>query len=175
MLARCLPLAAITALSACVLVRDPAVQPSRPASASGPAPLPPLAAQEIIEVLPPRAERAPAADSSRISRDLVDEIARLQILHIAREAGLSVVVPPTMTANMRVTLRLNNLSPLDAIKAIADAAGHGFAAGPPKPIGSSTVFYRPPVNIDSLDVAGLQRVYGVSPEMARLIVLSRIK
>jgi hypothetical protein len=166
---RHLALAASTALGACVLVRDPVVQPSRPA------PLPPLPAQEILEVLPPRVERVQDSKNAPISIDLVNAIAANEILRIARDAGLNVVVPPTMSTTTRVTLRLNNMNPLDVIRAIADAAGHGFAVGPPKPIGGPTVFFRAPIHIDSLDAAGLQRIYGVSAEMAKLIVQSRIK
>lgn len=152
---------------------QPAPLPRSPA----PAPLPELGAG-IPEPAPvPRAPRPPTdplastppGNPITLSARNVD--VRVLLLAIAEEAGVSLVIDPTIEG--RTTVNLANVPAREALRAVLAGAGLRIAPGPLAPLFGPVVFYAIPVDIDEASAELIQARFRVEPELARWIVESR--
>lgn len=101
---------------------------------------------------------------------------RMALEEIARTAGYSLIISPRIQPK-KARLSLINVPSSQALVAVLDAgqltleAAHGTTI----PWNPSVVFYQVPVNVDSLSVDVIMKRYGVSRDIANLIVQSRVK
>ncbi|HYC52893.1 MAG TPA: hypothetical protein VEB19_17395 [Gemmatimonadaceae bacterium] len=86
---------------------------------------------------------------------------------IGQISGVNVVVSPDV--NARVSAVLQNVTGDEAIQAIVDAAGLTILK-PLRAEGATTVFLQAPVNINSATAREITDRFGVSREIAGLIV-----
>jgi len=93
---------------------------------------------------------------------------------LADHAGLSLVYSPDI--NRRIRLKLTDVPVSQALQAVLSAAGLTLetvgGADRPKPT-TAVVFYQLPVDVDSLSVDAIMNRFGVSRDVARLIVEAR--
>jgi hypothetical protein len=92
---------------------------------------------------------------------------------IAQEGGFSLVLPIGLDKRVNVDLREVTVS--QALATVLAAAGLSLAptAGMTAPANTSVVFYQLPVNVDSLPAEAIMKRFGVSREIAEMIVRSR--
>jgi len=102
---------------------------------------------------------------------------RVPLFAIAQAGHYGLVVPAEVTKKISITLDSVPLSV--ALRTVLDAAGLGLAPTtltPAKlPYDTSVVFYQLPVNVDSLSADAIMKRFGVSRDIAELLVLSRIR
>lgn len=110
-------------------------------------------------------------EGNEVTLTAVDTELRLLLPALAEAAGVSLVLGPEVQG--RVSVRLDRVPALEALEQVLAAGGLALRAPLSAPW-APTVFYTVPVNIDEADVATIQGVYGVSAELARFIVQSRI-
>src|SRR5205085_6544469 len=96
---------------------------------------------------------------------------RALLLAIAEQAGLSLVIDPSVTG--RTTVNLTAVPAVEALRAVLAVAGLGLASGPPQPPFGATVFYAVPVDLSGASAELIRDRFGVSLEMARFIVANR--
>jgi hypothetical protein len=139
--------------------------------------MPPLAAipspQTIAE--PPTQRPVITADRRVAPRPRVtitadNADAREVFLAIGRTAGVNVVVSPDVRT--RVTANLVDVPADQAIQAIADVLGLSILL-PPAPGLATIVFHQAAVNVNSASAKEIADRFGVSAEMARLLVESQ--
>jgi hypothetical protein len=70
---------------------------------------------------------------------------------------------------------LRDVPAFQALRAVMAEANLSFAAAPFASPYPRVVFYRRPVNVDSVEVEAIRAAFGVSKELAEFIVLSRTK
>ena len=101
---------------------------------------------------------------------------RMALEEIARTAGYSLIISPKIQPK-KVRLSLINVPSSDALRAVLDAGQLTLEGtrGPTIPWNPSVVFYQLPLNVDSLSVDVIMKRYGVSRDIANLIVQSRIR
>jgi hypothetical protein len=99
---------------------------------------------------------------------------RLALEEIARAAGYSLSVSPKIVPK-KVRLSLVNVPAPDALKAVLDAGQLtlGTGQGPKVPWNPSVVFYQLPVNVDSLSVDAIMKRFGISRDLAEMMVQAR--
>jgi hypothetical protein len=120
----------------------------------------------------------PAASPVSVPEKLItlngDWDVRLALEEIARTAGYSLVLSPKIAAK-KVRLSLVNVPASEALKAVLDAGELSLAAstGIRVPMNPSVVFYQLPVNVDSMSVGGIMKRFGVSQEIAEMILKGR--
>lgn len=167
-------------LASIVGCRLPWQQP-QPAAAE---PMPPIPVYEIA----PRVEgetgislsraqsRDPIGDlgeTKRVSLTAKDADARMLLLWLAQESGVSLVIAPDVTA--RVSVSFDNVPAAEAIRAIIAKAGLSLLAPGMQSPWPPVVFYHMPVNIKQASAETIVARFGVSLEMAKWIVDSRPK
>jgi hypothetical protein len=149
------------------------VQLRRPAPVPATLPLPPMRLEPSVTA-PQRLPEQPAESSTIVTRtrggrlitvNAVDVDARTLLLAVAREAQLNVVVASDVRA--RVSVALNDVSALDAIKAIIDVAG--LAVIVPQQPAEPVVFLRPAVNVNRASPEVISSRFGVSSELAKWV------
>jgi hypothetical protein len=103
----------------------------------------------------------------------VDSDVRLVLQKIAEIGGLELVIP----GNIRKTISVRYIHVPVSIALNDVLARSGLRLGTgntgPLPFDTVTVFYRLPANVDSLSVDGIMKRFGVSRNLAELIVKSR--
>ena len=151
-------------------------QPVPAAPAAAPLPELPVAAREPAPLSRGAAPSSdplasvPAGNPVTLSARNVD--VRALLLALAEQAGVSLVIDPTVDA--RTTVSFTGVPAREALRAVLDAAGLRVAgAAPSSPVGP-TVFYLLPVDIEQASAELIQVRFGVSAEVARLIVENRV-
>lgn len=132
--------------------------------------LPPLPVEQvsIVTVPPPAGEPSGAQPRVTLSASRAD--ARVLIDALAQIAGISVVMDSTVRGT--VAVHFENLPALEALHAVIDAAGLTVERGIEKPWPGS-VFYQPPVNVNTSPAGVISARFGVSGKLADWIVKSR--
>jgi hypothetical protein len=99
---------------------------------------------------------------------------RLALEEIARSAGYSLLIPASVPSK-KVRLSLINVPASQALKAVLDAGQLRLegATGMRAPWDPSLVFYQLPVNVDSLSAEAIAKRFGMSRELAEIIVRAR--
>lgn len=101
---------------------------------------------------------------------------RLALEEIARTAGYSLIISPKIQSK-KIRVSLINVPASEALRAVLDAGQLTLEGtrGPTIPWNPSVVFYQLPVNVDSLGVEAIMKRFGVSRDIANLMVQSRVK
>lgn len=99
---------------------------------------------------------------------------RLALEEIAKTAGYSLIVSPAVPAR-KVRLSIVNAPASQALAAVLETAQLTLepTRGPTPPWNPSVVFYQVPVNVDSLSANAIMKRFGVSRDIANLIVAGR--
>jgi hypothetical protein len=146
-----------------------------------PEPLPAIPVYEItpreegagVSISPSRSGD-PLADlgaTKRVSLTANMADVRALLLWLAREAGVSLLVAPDVSA--RVSVSFNNVPAVDAMRAIISQAGLSVLTSGLQTPWPPVVFHQLPVNIDEASAETLAARFGVSLEMAKWIVDAR--
>ena len=103
----------------------------------------------------------------------VDSDVRLVLQRIAEIGNLDLIIPGSIKKT--ISVRYVHVPVSVALKDVLTRSGLrlGTGASAPLPFDTVTVFYRLPANVDSLSADGIIRRFGVSREIAELIVRSR--
>lgn len=155
-------------LAACVTVAAcaPTIKPlPRPTDE-----LPPLPVEEVSIVTTPPPAGAPASTQPLVTLSASRADVRVLIPALAQIAGVSVVMDSTVRGT--VAVRFENVPAIDALRSVIDAAGLTIESGVEKPWAES-VFYQPPVNINTAPAGVISARFGVSGKLADWIVKSR--
>lgn len=130
--------------------------------------LPTLPAEALVErrTAPPRVENL----EQRISVRAIDADARALLIGIAAQAGINMVV--SSDVNRRVSLTLNDVPAIQAIREIAVAAELTVATPENRAL-PAVVYYQLPVNINTASAETIVKRFGVSEELAKWIVEAR--
>ena len=161
---------------------------SRTAPESAPAPrpsaLPALQTIPVYEIVPapregmvtvaPARQRDPLTElgaTKPITLNASNANARTLLLEIAREAGVSLVVAPDVSA--RVSVNFVDVPAGEALRAIIAQAGLSILTGGIRSPWPPAVFYQLPVNIDQASAETIIARFGVSAELAKFLVETR--
>jgi len=103
----------------------------------------------------------------------VDSDVRLVLQKIAEIGKLDLIIPGNIKKT--ISVRYVNVAVSVALKDVLARSGLRLGTGTSGalPFDTTTVFYRLPANVDSLSADGIMRRFGVSREIAELIVRSR--
>jgi hypothetical protein len=147
-------------------VRIPHTIPSR-----RPLPVLPMPAQILTrpELSVPLAG---VSSAKLITVNAVDADARNLLIAIAQEAGINMVVSSDVRS--RVTVRFLNIPAMEAVRAIILQAGLQVAEPPMSGASPAVVFYHLPINVNEASRETIETRFGVSAEMAKWIVESRL-
>lgn len=132
--------------------------------------LPPLPVEQvsIVTTLPGPGE--PPSAQPRVSLNASRADVRVLIPALAEIAGVSVVMDSSVRGT--VAVRFENELAMDALRAVIDAAGLAIETGIDKPWRES-VFYQPPVNVNTAPAGVISARFNVSGKLAEWIVKSR--
>jgi hypothetical protein len=167
-------LLAVSLVSCTVFRREPV-----PAPSAEPQPMRAIPVYEIVpteggvSVAPARA-RDPFAGmdgSKRVTLSANNADARTLLLSLAREAGISLIVSPDVSA--RVSVNFDDVPAAEAMRAIISEAGLSVLTAGLQSPWPPVVFYQLPVNINLVSAETIAARFGVSDELARFIVESR--
>lgn len=143
-----------------------------------PRPLPPLTVTTVPPPSRPPAEadrdpmeRLPPGNPVTLGARDVD--VRALLIALSEAAGASLVLDPEVRG--RVSVNLVDVPARDAIRAVLASAGLSVASGPPTAPWAPVVFYVLPVDVEEASAELIQARFGVSAELARWIVESRIR
>lgn len=131
--------------------------------------LPPLPVEEVSIVTTPPLEGPPGAQP-RVTLNAARADVRLLIPALAQIAGVSVVMDSTVRGT--VAVRFENLPAIEALHSVIDAAGLAIEKEIEKPWPES-VFYQPPVNVNTASANVISARFGISGKLAEWIVKSR--
>jgi energy-converting hydrogenase Eha subunit A len=99
---------------------------------------------------------------------------RTALEEIAKEGNFSLAISP-LVSDRRIRLSILNAPASVALQTVLDAAG--LTLQPTRalraPYEPSIVFYRLPVNVNALSIEAIMKQFGVSRDIAELIVQSR--
>lgn len=132
--------------------------------------LPPLPVESISIVTVPPTAGEPYGAQPRVTMNASRADARVLIDALAQIAGVSVVMDSTVRGT--VAVRFENMPALEALRAVIDAAGLAIESGVERPWPES-VFYQPPVNVNTAPAGVISARFGVSGKLADWIVQSR--
>ena len=132
--------------------------------------LPPLPVEEVSIVTTPPPAGAPAFEQPRVTLNASRADVRVLIPALAQIAGVSVVMDTTVRGT--VAVRFENVPAIDALRSVIDAAGLAIDSEMEKPWAES-VFYQPPVNVNTAPAGVISARFGVSGKLAEWIVKSR--
>jgi hypothetical protein len=151
-----------------------------PAPPPPPIRLPPLPVDQVVVETPPPGDprlAEPLPDESpRITFTASNAPLREVLPLIAEAAGVTLVLDPEVTG--RVSFHFEDTPALEALRMLAREAGFALTeagVGPRIPFRPRTVFFVPPVNVNTLDARGIQARFGVSRELAEWVVASRVQ
>lgn len=157
------------ALVAAVMLATACAPPIKPLPRAGDD-LPPLPVEEVsIITVPPPAGALPG-DQPRVTLHASRADVRVLIPALAQIAGVSVVMDTTVRGT--VAVRFENVPAIEALHSVVDAAGLAIEAEIDKPWAES-VFYQPPVNVNTAPAGVISARFGVSGKLAEWIVKSR--
>jgi type II secretory pathway component GspD/PulD (secretin) len=97
----------------------------------------------------------------------VDADVRSLLVALAQIAGVNLIVSPEVRG--RLSLALEQVPAEDALSALMEAAGLSAPGVLRSPWGA-TVFFQPPVLLDTLSAEAIARRFGVSARLARWVV-----
>ncbi|MDQ3516077.1 MAG: hypothetical protein M3403_04805 [Gemmatimonadota bacterium] len=132
--------------------------------------LPPLPVEEVSIISTPPPAGEPAGAQPRVTLNASRADVRVLIDALAQIAGVSVVMDGSVRGT--VAVRFDNLPAIEALHAVIDAAGLAVERGVEKPW-SESVFYQPPVNVNTAPAGVISARFGVSGKLADWIVKSR--
>lgn len=168
-------LLALLLASACRSAREPA-------SADAIAPMPSIPVYELsqpgpgapftIAAAPGRDPLSELGATKRVSITANGADARTLLLWIAREAGVSLVVSPDV--NARVSVSFTDVPAVEAMRAIMAEAKLSVLASRMQSPWPPVVFHDLPVNINTASAEVIASRFGVSEELARWLVESRV-
>lgn len=155
-------------LGLCVVAAacTPAIRPLPPVTGE----LPPLPVEEVSIVTTPPPAGEPQGAQPRVTLNAARADVRVLIPALAQIAGVSVVMDSTVRGT--VAVRFENLPAIEALHAVIDAAGMAIEQRVEKPWAES-VFYQPPVNVNTAPAGVIGARFGVSAKLAEWIVKSR--
>lgn len=157
------PLAACLAvIGACA----PSIKPLPPVAGE----LPPLPVEQVSIITTPPPAGEPQGALPRVTLNAARADVRILIPALAQIAGVSVVMDSTVRGI--VAVRFENLPAIEALHSVIDAAGLVIETEIEKPWPKS-VFYPPPVNVNTAPAGVISARFGVSAKLADLIVKSR--
>jgi hypothetical protein len=143
------------------------------------APLPALRSAPLMEPAPPVTvpERAATLAAPLPEKTITmtgEWDVRLALEEIARNAGYSLSLSPQVVSK-KVRLSLVNVPSSEALKTVLAAGGLTLQAsnGLQIPWDPSVVFYQLPVNVDSLSIDAITKRFGISRELAQLMIDAR--
>ncbi len=142
----------------------------RPVETVTPAPepaLPPLPA-EVLTV--PEAAPAPVTPANLVTLRAVDADVRSLLVALAQVTGVNLIVSPEVKGSL--SLALEQVPAEEALAVLLEAAGLSAPGVLRSPWGA-TVFFQPPVLLDTLSAEAIARRYGVSAKLAGWIVEQR--
>ena len=100
---------------------------------------------------------------------------RIPLRMIAAAGHYGLVVPPEVTK--KVTVTIDSVPVSLALKVVLQDANLGLVPSQTTraklPYDTTVVFYQLPVNVDSLSVDAIMKRFGVSRDIAEMLVLSR--
>lgn len=132
--------------------------------------LPPLPVEEVsIITTPPAPGDSPTAQP-RVTLNASRADVRVLIPALAQIAGVSVVMDSSVRGT--VAVRFEDVPAIDALHSVIDAAGLAIETGIEKPW-SESVFYQPPVNVNTAPAGVISARFGVSGKLAEWLVKSR--
>ena len=136
-------------------------------------PAAPLAEPSIATPAPSHVDTAPAVPEQMMTLT-GDWDVRLALEQIAKTAGYSLIVSPSVPPK-KVRLSIVNAPASQALAAVLEAAQLTLeqTRGPQPPSNPSVVFYQVPVNVDSLSADAIMKRFGVSRDIANLIIAGR--
>jgi len=165
------------ALAAAMACQHPATT-AKPSGDALPPPLPPdrVSAPALTSsVTTSTAPVLPPVEEKRITVSTYGHESDVKPLlqFIAQEGGFSLVLPIGLAKRVNVDLR--NVPVSEALTTVLAAAGLSLAptSGLTAPSDTSVVFYQLPMNVDSLSADAIMKRFGVSRDIAELIVRSR--
>ena len=132
--------------------------------------LPPLPVEEVSIVTTPPPAGASALEQPRVTLNATRADVRVLIPALAQIAGVSVVMDSTVRGT--VAVRFENVPAIEALHSVIDAAGMTIETGIDKPWPES-VFYQPPVNVNTAPAGVISARFNVSGKLAEWIVRSR--
>lgn len=142
------------------------------------APLPPALPVDQLEQVPrnpgPAPDRLRPGAETLVTLTAANAPAREMLTLLAEEAGVTLVLHPEVGG--RVTFHLEDVPALEALRLVAHQAGYDLAETAPgvrAPFRPRTVFFLPPVNVNTADATTLRARFGLGRELAEWIVLSR--
>lgn len=145
-----------------------------------PAPAPSEAMPELriqqrsgAEAPTPEATAIPelALDGRRVTLTAADADLRVLLPLLAEAAGVSLVLGPD--ARGTVSVHFEDMDAMAAIRQVLGQAGLTIVA-PLQPPDRPTVFYTMPMDVDELTAEQIQAHFGVTAEVARFLVESRV-
>lgn len=124
-----------------------------------------------IPVAPAMAVAEPA--EPYVDLEMADAPVKLILQRLADIGGLQLIIPSNL--NKTLSVQYVHVPVSVALNDVLKRAGLRLGAGPAAnlPYDTVTVFYKLPANIDSMSVDAIMKRFGVSREMAELIVKSR--
>lgn len=145
----------------------------RPAPPMGTESMPELRIQQRAGAEEPTPAPVPldlSREGRRVTLTAADADVRVLLPLLAEAAGVSLVLGPD--ARGSVSVHFEDVDAMAAIRQVLRQAGLTIIS-PLEPPDRPTVFYTVPVNVDALSAEEIQAHFGVSAEVARLIVESR--
>lgn len=129
-------------------------------------------ARAAITAIRARDPLAGITSTRRITVTAANQDVRTLLLWLAEQAGASLVVSPDV--NARVTVSFQDVPVVDAMRALMAEAGLSVLVGPLQAPWPPVVFYQLPVNVNLASPEVIAARFGVSLELARFIVESRV-
>ncbi len=156
---------AVVVLAACA----GAAEPPSPA----PGPMPELRVQQRAGAEEPEPLRMElqVPTEGRVTLTATNADVRVILPLLAEAAGVSLLVEPDVQGT--VSVHFEDVPALDALRETLDQAGLVVVTSL-RPPGGPTVFYTVPVNLNEATVAEIRARFGVSEELARFIVRTRV-
>ena len=167
-------LIAVSAMIAAACVRRSSSPP--PVMVAAPLPSIPDAPQGTppLRSVPPAEVGIAMADTVEPYIDFygVDSDVRLVLQRIAEIAKVDLIIPANI--HKKISVQYVHVPASVALKDVLARSGLRLGAASSRlPFDTVTVFYQLPANVDSMSVDGIVKRFGVSREMAELIVRSR--
>jgi hypothetical protein len=163
---------AVIAIGGIAACHSPAPAPARTTSVPAVS-AEPLAEPSLPSPAPVRADTTHAAPEQIVTLT-GDWDVRLALEEIAKTAGYSLIVSPAVPSR-KIRLSIVNAPASQALAAVLETAQLTLepTRGPVPPWNPSVVFYQVPVNVDSLSADAMMKRFGVSRDIANLIVSGR--
>jgi hypothetical protein len=147
-----------------------------------PEPIPASPQLPVQQIEPPSSAlpgtTSPAPDVIEAPEAYIDLVAedgdvRLILQRIAEVGKIDLIIPSNI--RRRISVRYVHVPASVALRDVLQRSGLRLGTGTtgPLPFDTITVFYRLPVNVDSLSIDGIMKRFGVSRDLAEMIAKSR--